>query len=50
MPSSIDWDFPQRGLSNIHQITGDVGAKVAVLSDLSNAKLNIPYLGATVGQ
>jgi hypothetical protein len=41
--------------SNIHQIgaidRGDVGAKVAVVSDLSNGKLSAAYpVGATVGQ
>jgi hypothetical protein len=51
MPSSIDWDFPQHGFSNIHQITGDVGTKVAVLSELSNGKLSVAYpVGSTISQ
>jgi hypothetical protein len=43
--------FPDAVLSDIRQIAGNVGATVAVLSDLSNGKSRTAYpAGATVGR
>jgi len=43
----LNGTFPNTVLSGIHLIAGDVGATVAVLSDLSNGKSRVAYPAST---